>query len=158
MPHNSTIMEKKGSTQPMTRRSKEARQMAWLHAYKAKMFNISAACRETKIDRSTYYHWLENQDFAQAVGDAREAKIDIIEAELFKKVKAGDVTAIIFALKTLGKSRGYIERKELSGPEGEPLPAPDIKILLKNPEVRIALETVAKKARDAKRKTLPRNT
>ena len=30
----------------------------------------------------------------------------------------GNITAIIFTLKTIGKSGGYVERQELSGPDG----------------------------------------
>ena len=35
------------------------------------------------------------------------------ESKLYENVKKGDVTSIIFLLKTLGKSRGYVERQEI---------------------------------------------
>ena len=39
--------------------------------------------------------------------------VDVAEGRLNQAVNNGDLTAIIFTLKTLGKSRGYIERQEL---------------------------------------------
>lgn len=39
--------------------------------------------------------------------EAREILLDMAEWELLKKVKAGNTRAIIFALSTLGRSRGY---------------------------------------------------
>jgi hypothetical protein len=43
---------------------------------------------------------------------AREALLDLAESQLYKKIEEGDLTSIIFALKTIGKSRGYVERHE----------------------------------------------
>jgi len=37
------------------------------------------------------------------------------ENKLASKVNDGDTTAIIFTLKTIGRERGYIERKEWDG-------------------------------------------
>jgi hypothetical protein len=128
----------------MTQESKQTRQTLWLKAFRAKLFNISAACRDIGIDRSTYYKWLDDPEFTEAVHDAREEKIDFIESRLLNKIKEGDTTAIIFALKTLAKSRGYVERREISGPEGRAIPSVDVKILLQNPESRMALETIAR--------------
>lgn len=126
------------------RLSKKAKQRAWVEAYKAYLFNVTEACKKIEINRSTFYKWLENDpDFAQAVQDAREEKIDFIEDQLLERISSGDTTAIIFALKTLAKHRGYVERSEIVGPINNTLPAIDIKILLQNPEIRVALETIS---------------
>jgi hypothetical protein len=138
----------------MTGKSKRTRQKSWLEAFKANSFNISKACLTIGIDRSTYYRWMNDPDFTKSVKDAREEKIDFIESQLFRKIADGDTTSIIFALKTLGKKRGYIERKEISGPEGSPLPSIDVKVLLQNPEIRVALETIARKFSDGNQKAI----
>ena len=49
----------------------------------------------------------------EAAQDAKEAMLDFAEGKLYSKIRDGDNTAIIFYLKTQGKSRGYIERQEV---------------------------------------------
>jgi predicted transcriptional regulator len=44
--------------------------------------------------------------------NAREETLDLAESQLLKKVKEGNMTAIIFYLKTQGKQRGYVEKGE----------------------------------------------
>jgi hypothetical protein len=44
--------------------------------------------------------------------------VDVAESKLMAKIDAGDTTAIIFFLKTQGKGRGYVERQEVTGAEG----------------------------------------
>lgn len=46
----------------------------------------------------------------QAVADARTEMKDYAESKLFEAIQAGNMTAIIFYLKTQAKDRGYIER------------------------------------------------
>lgn len=149
----STFNNKKGNPK-MAGISKRTRQKSWIEAFKANSFNVSKACLAIGIDRSTCYRWMDDTDFAQSVKDAREEKIDFIESQLFQKIADGDTTSIIFALKTLGKERGYVERQEISGPEGSPLPSIDVKVLLQNPEIRIALETIARNFSDGNQKAI----
>jgi len=142
------IQQKPGKKR-MDRRSKKARQRAWIDAYKASLFNVTTACSEIGIDRSTYYRWLENDpSFSQTVQEAREEKLDFIEDQLLSKIAEGDTTAIIFALKTLAKHRGYVERQEIITQGNPTLPGIDVKIFLQNPEIRLALETISKELSD----------
>ena len=59
----------------------------------------------------------------QACEDAREKMIDYAEGALYKQIQEGNITAIIFFLKTQGRKRGngYSERTEIVTPEGEAL-------------------------------------
>lgn len=44
--------------------------------------------------------------------EAREAILDVAESSLYEAMRRGDAWAVCFALKTLGKDRGYVERLE----------------------------------------------
>ncbi len=77
--------------------------------------NISMACRQANIkSRTTYYRWLENEEFRDAVENVNESFIDLAESQLRAAVSRGDMNAVFFLLKTKGKSRGYVERTEQS--------------------------------------------
>jgi len=76
--------------------------------------NISQACRQANLDRKTIYRWMESDpDFKSRVQDIQEALLDFAESQLLKQIREGNITAIIFYLKTRGKSRGYTEKTEL---------------------------------------------
>ena len=84
------------------------------------MFNITAACRAVGIHRSNYYRWIdEDLEFTRQIKLVQEEKLDFIECKLMEQVKSGNIIAIIFALKCLGKSRGYIEQHNLRVTAGE---------------------------------------
>jgi len=91
----------------------KAKQTAFLTAFVEKRFNISAACRQVGIDRRTFYRWRKSSSFSQALEDAIQERIDQAESALFRNIQAGDTTSIIFFLKTIGKSRGYIEAEKV---------------------------------------------
>jgi len=81
--------------------------------------NIASAARALGASRSTIYRFIENSPTLQQVlVDAREELVDIAESALRREVLNGNITAIIFTLKTQGKARGYVERQEVSGPDG----------------------------------------
>ncbi|GGH14699.1 hypothetical protein GCM10007036_14210 [Alsobacter metallidurans] len=44
-----------------------------------------------------------------------EETLDVAELGLVKKLRDGNLTALIFYLKTKGKHRGYVERRETTG-------------------------------------------
>lgn len=75
---------------------------------------VQRASEQTKTPRSTHYNWYNNDvEYRAAVDDIQEVAIDFVESELFKQIKEGNVTAMIFYLKTKAKKRGYIERAEI---------------------------------------------
>lgn len=51
-------------------------------------------------------------DLQQLIIDTREENLDLAESQLIKKMKEGNMTAVIFYLKTQGKQRGYVEKGE----------------------------------------------
>jgi len=105
-----------------TRTLKKKRE--FLIIFEAKAGNISQTCKAVIIGRRTYYDWLKNdKKFTQDVDDINEGLIDWGESLLKGQMKKGDTTAIIFYLKTKGRERGYVERREFehSGPDGGPM-------------------------------------
>lgn len=99
------------------------------------------------VARKTLYEWLDkDSDLKEAVEAQEEANIDFTESKLFSRIEGyehpdvhisnyqgvvtetsltkhypPDPTSIIFFLKTRAKHRGYIERQEVTGKDGEPL-------------------------------------
>ena len=57
-----------------------------------------------------HYRIQSDYKLKQLVLDHREVMIDKAEEKLAEKVDAGNLRAITFALKTLGRHRGYVER------------------------------------------------
>ena len=83
--------------------------------------NLSTASKSLGVDRGTLYDWIEQEGLEEAVQEGRNRRLDFAESMLDKGMKDGNMTAIIFYLKTQGKSRGYIERQEVTGADGKKL-------------------------------------
>jgi len=83
---------------------------------------ITNAAEKAGVDRRTVSRYMkEFPKIAQAVEDAQEKLYDTAESKLIERIEAGDLTAIIFFLKTRCKRRGYIERQEYTGKDGKEL-------------------------------------
>ena len=83
---------------------------------------IAPAARSLGCSRDTIRRYLaENAEIAQAIADEREATTDLAENKLRDAIIRGEAWAICFYLKCQGKSRGYVERAELTGSGGEPV-------------------------------------
>ena len=90
-----------------------------IDALKEKHGNMSASARFLGCSRNTISRYIDTYPTVKAVYDEeRETLIDFAENQLFKQVQEGNITAIIFTLKTIGKSRGYVERQEVTGANG----------------------------------------
>lgn len=83
---------------------------------------VSSACKAANVSRMTYYRWYnEDPDFREKADDIKELQKDFAESLILKKMKEGDTTMLIFYAKTQMKDRGYTERKEITGKDGESL-------------------------------------
>jgi len=81
---------------------------------------VTQACKQVGIDRSTFYKYVnDDPEFAAAVKDMGEIAVDFVESKLFKQIRDNNTTATIFYLKTKAKHRGYIERMEHTGRDGQ---------------------------------------
>ena len=83
-----------------------------LTAFKNNCCNVSEACRLVGLTRRTFYNYMDNNPaFKEAIEEIRSEMINLAESKLFSAVNNGNMTAVIFLLKTKG---GY---KELHGNE-----------------------------------------
>lgn len=92
---------------------KKERQELFLKYFKEAKGIVSYACQKIGITRSCYYKWLDTDSkFKEKCEEVNEETIDIVESKLLSAINEGELTAIIFYLKTKGKKRGYVERVE----------------------------------------------
>jgi hypothetical protein len=69
---------------------------------------VSVVASRLGCGRATVYRYRARYPSVREALEAERAVfLDLAESELFKAVEAGNLEAIIFALKTLGKERGY---------------------------------------------------
>tara|TARA_R110002073_G_scaffold366_1_gene3352 strand:+ start:1909 stop:2328 length:420 start_codon:yes stop_codon:yes gene_type:complete len=75
---------------------------------------VTTACKIVDCNRSTFYKYYNiDQDFKNAVDELENLTLDFVESKLHKQIKDDNTTATIFYLKTKGKKRGYVERREV---------------------------------------------
>ena len=75
---------------------------------------VKNICSQLGISRQAFYERLhKSEELKQALTDARDEMIDLGEEKLIDLVRRGNPNAVFFILKTLGKSRGYIEKQEI---------------------------------------------
>lgn len=87
---------------------------AILEALEHSLGVVTTACKKVGVGRTTFYQWMrDDKEFAQQVKDIENVALDFAESQLFKQIKENNPTSTIFYLKTKGKKRGYIEKKEI---------------------------------------------
>ena len=95
-------------------KSEQLKKEQLLQALTKSLGIVSTACASVGMSRTTYYkYYNEDKDFKTLVDDISDIAIDFAESQLFELIKGGNITAVIFYLKTKGKKRGYVEKQEL---------------------------------------------
>lgn len=83
-------------------------------AYKVNAGNLSLTAEALGIDRSTLWEWRKKfPELEKKLNDYDESLGDLAESKLMLAINEGNLTAIIFYLKTKHKGRGYIEGQEI---------------------------------------------
>lgn len=83
---------------------------------------IYVAAKRLTCAPETIYARLKRSERLRALQDALQGEMgDVAELRLYNAIQRGEHWAIAFYLRTKGKSRGYIERKEISGIDGGPI-------------------------------------
>lgn len=73
---------------------------------------LVVAAKSLGCSRTTVYNYMNKYPTVQAAYDEiNESALDFAEGKLMELIRAGNLTAIIFYLKTKGKKRGYVEQK-----------------------------------------------
>jgi len=94
----------------------------FLENFKLSLGNISISCEASGISRQTYYNWTkQDADFSNQCRDIEERNLDLAEMKLLNAIREGKTAELLFYLKTKGKKRGYVERQEITGAEGQQL-------------------------------------
>jgi hypothetical protein len=97
------------------------RKKALLEALEKNLGIVTTACKSVGINRSTHYEWYKtDQEYKDAVDSIADITLDFAESQLHQQIKNGEVSSTIFFLKTKGKKRGYVERQEITGADGNP--------------------------------------
>lgn len=104
----------------MTQKEMDAdKVIALIEEYKG---NLTACAKRLGCARLTIRAFINKHPTCQqALDTARESMIDNVETVLYSKALAGEPWAVCFFLKTQAKHRGYIERQELTGADGNEL-------------------------------------
>ncbi len=83
---------------------------------------LAQAAKNLGCTRQTVYNYINKHETVKAAyEEANETTIDFVESKLMEQVRVGNITAIIFFLKTKGRNRGYVERQEVTGKDGGPV-------------------------------------
>jgi hypothetical protein len=100
----------------------EFKKQALIDALEKSMGVVTVACKKVGVSRKTFYEYYNNDaTFREAYNDLKNVALDFAESKLYNRIEKESDACLIFYLKTQGKARGYIERMEHTGAEGNPI-------------------------------------
>ena len=100
----------------------KAKKAAMLKALENRLGIVTRAAKDAGIDRGTHYDWMANDpEYKKAVDALEDVALDFAEEQLFNQMRDGTPASTIFYLKYRARKRGYVDRKEITGKDGEPL-------------------------------------
>jgi len=77
--------------------------------------NISTAAKILQVSRQSVHAWIKgNKVLQDARTEAFETVLDLAESKLVTAINGGDMTAIIYTLKTQGRTRGWGEHQQVT--------------------------------------------
>jgi hypothetical protein len=83
---------------------------------------IYIAARSLGCSTNTIYAYMKRYPtLRDLVMHERGLMIDTAELALYHALERGEAWAVSLTLKTIGRSRGYVERQEITGADGEPV-------------------------------------
>lgn len=81
---------------------------------------VYLAAKRLKCDPDTVYNYCKRYPAVQAIRDAQRGQmVDLAEQKLWQSIQRGEAWGITLCLKTLGRDRGYVERQEFGGVDGQ---------------------------------------
>jgi hypothetical protein len=85
---------------------------------KAHHGNVSRTAESLGVGRFAVHYFCKNRPRLQkAISDAKESLVDLAVDRLRELVDAGNFNAINLVVRTIGKDRGFYEKRELIGTE-----------------------------------------
>ncbi len=104
----------------------------------------TGAASKLRCSPQTIKNYVQRHKVLQALAEEiRDATLDLAETQLVRALNDGNLTAVIFYLKTKGKERGFTERAEITGASGAAIEVIDVTRLTDEELERFARGDVA---------------
>jgi len=98
----------------------KTRKKAMVKALEKSLGIVTIAAKTLDLERCTHYRWLkEDPEYREAVDSISEMAIDFAESKLHQQIRDEVPSSTMFYLKCKGKHRGYVERQEITGADGD---------------------------------------
>lgn len=98
----------------LANKGEQTLQQLFIYSLTQSAFNTSRSLRKIGISRKKFDGWCKNDpDFAELIDEIHWHKKNFFEQAFITRVAAGDTSAVIHAVKTKCRDRGYNEKIEI---------------------------------------------